>query len=76
MAHIDLRTVAGTKHAIEMAREVFVQARFGSSERWVKITKLEARELVAELASDATPEQAEMFAGVFGTMCDKSVFLG
>jgi hypothetical protein len=55
---------------------VFVQARFGgASERWVKITKAEAIDLIEGISG--TPEENEMYTDKFGEFHpDGSLYLG
>jgi hypothetical protein len=72
---IELYTTDAVMIAIGQAKTVFVQVRFGTSERWVKISKIEARELIESVAG-LTTEQAEMYGGTFGTWSGRHLYLG
>ena len=77
MSHQNITTIPSLRLAIKVAKQVYVQAKFGTSERWVKISKLEANELLAQLFDDTKdPEFYEMYSGVFGTFNGKSLFMG
>ena len=64
--YIKISTVADLKKAVSAAKHIFVQVRFGCSEKWVKISKQDARTLVSGLPDDATPQDAEMSGEAFG----------
>jgi hypothetical protein len=66
MAHVDIKTIPELRAAIKLARCVWVQPRFGTSERWVKITKVEALEMIHAYTDSDTPANCEMYGGVFG----------
>lgn len=79
MDQVELTTVRSLKCAIRIAKTIMVQVRFGCSERWTKLSKLEALGLVSGIGSDdTTPEHFEMFTGVFGTYdtSSKTLYLG
>lgn len=72
----DLMTIPETRKAIRKAREVLMQPRFGSSEAWVRISKVEALDLLSNYKDDATPEHCEMYGGRFGELDVSIVYLG
>lgn len=61
-------TVPKLRKAIKEANIVLVQVRFGVSEKYVKLSKIEARALIDGLEDDATPEDCEIFGGSFGRL--------
>ena len=72
-----LRTVKELRIAIDEARTVYAQLRFGVSEEWVKISKVAARSLVATMREDTTPEQMEMGTSDFGMIDEQwDLYLG
>jgi hypothetical protein len=71
-----LMTIAATKLAIDNAKVVYIQARFGVSEYWLKITKREAYSLLDTFDPKITPKHAEMPTSCFGEFDGRSVFLG
>lgn len=74
-----ITTVRELRNAIREANDVLIQARFGVSERWLKITKREAMTLFDDLTygdEDATPDGFEMFTGTFGELRDGTLYLG
>ena len=76
MAHLDITTIPGLRRAIKQAHSVHTQVRFGSSERWVKISKATALELIEGLSDHCSPQDAEMYAGTFGTMHGRTLWMG
>lgn len=75
--HMELMTVKETRRAIRNCDEVRVQVCFGVSEAWLKIPKVEARNLLRELHPDDTPRDAEMRGCSFGEFRkDGVLFLG
>ena len=66
----EITTINEYRKAVTNVREVLAQVRFGTSERWVRITKADALLLVKGMARDATPDDAEMYYGVFGNVDD------
>jgi hypothetical protein len=74
---IQITTIPALRAAIKRARDVLVRPRFGCSEAWVKITKVEAEQLIARLPADATPDTSEMFCDYFATTTTgRTLFLG
>ena len=73
---VDLLTIKDTLKAIHGSRYVYVQARFGNSEAWIRITKIEALQLVGNCDRNASPEDLSMQGGIFGTVDDEALFLG
>lgn len=63
---MDLSTTYELRRAITICNVVVVQARFGCSEKWVRISKVEARELARGLPG--TPHDCEMATGRFGEL--------
>jgi hypothetical protein len=77
MAHRNLETLGQARLAVANASAVYVQPRFGVSEHWVKITKADARALLATFDPKTTPRQAEMQCNNFGMITpDHTVYLG
>jgi hypothetical protein len=72
----DITTVTEFRKAVRKAREVLAQVRFGTSERWVRISKADALTLVAGMARDTTPEDAELYSGIFGTFDGATLHVG
>ncbi len=72
----DLLTIRATRQAIRSAKTVLMQPKFGLSEEWVKISKQEALKFLAPFKHDETPENAGMFANIFGSVDGNTVFLG
>lgn len=71
-----IKTVHGLRHAIRTCREVLIQPRFGTSEAWVKITKIEAQRLTEGMPAMHTPDDAEMSDGHFATFDGEFLYLG
>jgi hypothetical protein len=71
-----LMTIRETRRALRQCAEVVVQVRFGVNEAWTKISKAEAKLLLDALDPAATPDDAEMYAGHFGTYDGRTLFLG
>jgi len=78
MARIDIKTVTQLKFCVSMAKSIYVQPRFGTSEAWVKITKAEAKAFVEPYVHGQTPEDCEMYTDIFGTyqVGSKTLYLG
>lgn len=74
--HSNLTTVQSLQCALNVAKTVYIQPRFGCSERWIKISKKEAQILVSNLEQDATPQNAEMYTNVFGTLNGTLLYMG
>jgi hypothetical protein len=74
--YLNLITIPSVRRAIKSARAVYVQPRFGCSEHWVKVTKAEALNMLESFPDHFTPEDAEMYAGTFGTLKDKVLYMG
>ena len=49
-----MQTFRELRGAIRRAKSIYIQARFGVSERWLRITKAEARLLIQGAKSNAT----------------------
>jgi len=75
-SHHNLTTVDALQCALNVAKVVYIQARFGTSERWIRITKKEAQILVSNLEREATPKEAEMYSNVFGTLNGTLLYMG
>jgi len=73
---VEIRDLKVLRRAISKAGEVYVQPRFGTAECWVKISKREAKNLVAHFTAGTTPEDAEMYTGMFGTVDGGALYLG
>lgn len=73
---IDIDTIEQLHRAIKTAKCIRIQVRFGFSERWLKITKVQALELIEDMGN-STPREAEMYSGTFGAL-DKygTLYLG
>jgi hypothetical protein len=76
MAHYDITTIPSLKCAIKNARRIRVQPKFGTNEKWIRISKVEALELIEGYADDATPTWHEMYGGIFGTMINGVLYMG
>ena len=63
---IEITTVPELRKAINKATEVLGQVSFGACGDMVRITKVEARNLISQLDDDATPETEGMDSGTFG----------
>jgi hypothetical protein len=74
MATIDLMTVVETRKAIRAAKHILIQARFGTSEQWVQLRKVDALSLLR--AMHGSPRQNEMYSGTFGSIEGDTVYLG
>ena len=70
--------VADLRRFLKVATYIFIQVRFGTSEKWVKLSKKEALLMVASLNPTTTPQDAEMYSGHFGEWYpySKSLYLG
>lgn len=72
-----INTKQKLKTSIDMSSKVYIQVRFGVSEKWCRITKIEAHALAETLPEDSNPQDCEMYSGSFGTMeADDELFLG
>ena len=69
-------TIPEFKKAIRAASEVLAQVRFGCSEKWVRISKADARSLVDGKTNDTTPEECEMYSGQFGSIVGTTLYVG
>ena len=74
--HFNLTTVQSLQCALNVAKTVYIQPRFGCSERWIKISKKEAQMLVSNLELTMTPKDAEMYTDVFGTLNGTLLYMG
>jgi len=71
------KTIKETKAAVRKAKAVFIQARFGVSEKWLRVSKETAFDLLDSIDPNDTPKDMEMFAGSFGEMdIDRYLYLG
>lgn len=73
---IDIVTIKALRSAIRKAKLILVQPRFGCTERWIKISKAEAIEMIFHISVNDTPADQEMYRGVFGSLEDDTLFLG
>lgn len=69
-------TVKGLRAAARHARVFMIQPRFGNSERWIKITKTAALDLIADLGATDTPTSHEMYTSQFGDLDGDTLYLG
>jgi len=76
MLRVEIKTVRELKTAIRHAKHILVQPRFGASERWIKITKREAKAIASDIPKFATPAAVEMFTGTFGVVEGDALYLG
>jgi hypothetical protein len=72
----DITHVADLRIAINTASEVLAQVRFGCSEKWVRISKADARQLITGWKRSDTPEDHEMYSGTFGEFNSGILYLG
>jgi hypothetical protein len=63
---INIKDINECRKAVKKAKSVFIQPRFGASERWVKVSKVEALDLLQDISG--SPEENEMYAGLFGSL--------
>ena len=76
MAH-NLTTIPSLRLALKMAKEVYMQPRFGASEQWLKVSKQEVGVLLINMADDTTPKDVGMSADIFGSMTNSRIlYLG
>lgn len=77
MAKIQIETSADAKKYLKECAMVMVQIRFGTEERWFKLSKTEAGIVIGGIGS-STPQEKEMFTGVFGEYdtYEKILYLG
>lgn len=68
------QTFQELRAAIKRAKHVYIQARFGSSERWLRITKREALFLVAGYTSNDPLLNDETFS--WGARDGLDLFIG
>lgn len=61
-----IRSIVDVRKIIKLCHHVEVQVRFGTNERWSKLSKIEALELVSSIPDHATPEDCGMFTDTFG----------
>lgn len=75
---MNITTVLDLKRAIRDAKLILIQVKFGCSEKWVKISKAEAKDMISELDANATPESFEMYSADFGSFeaSSKTLYLG
>lgn len=70
----DPQTIPATLAAIKMARAVFVTPRFGVCEKMVRISKQDARWMLAKMDPSSTPQSCEMYTGRFGYWIEAGEF--
>lgn len=73
---VEIITVPDLLSAIKDCEEVRVRVRFGVSERWVKLSKKSALDVVDGLPLDATPHGFEMGTGAFADLDDTILYMG
>lgn len=73
----DITTLDQLKRTIRSpaCKGVFAQVRFGCSEQWVKLAKVEALAFVDDLGG-GTPRELEMYSGSFGEFDGRSLWMG
>lgn len=77
MADEEITTLKRLRSAIREAKEVYVQPRFGSSERWSRVSKTEVMALIKGMTDAHTPQFYEMPTGLYGTLeADGSLYVG
>ena len=62
---IAIDTIGKLRKAVRIADRVFMQVRFGCSEKWVRITKVEIEFLLEGYDDTDTVEDMEMFGDSF-----------
>jgi hypothetical protein len=74
---VTIETVGHLRAAIKRAKRICVQARFGTSESWIKISKVQALELIEGANDRQRASDFEMPTGDFG-MIDQfgTLYLG
>lgn len=72
----DIKTVPELRRAIKIASIILVMPCFGTSERWVVISKKEATQFTKALPDDISPEEYEMGTNSFGNMAGKVLYIG
>jgi hypothetical protein len=73
----ELMSLKEVKAAIRKAKVVKIQPRYGLSEAWIEISKKVALEFVVNgIGPDESPEEAEMYGGVFGSLDEGVLYLG
>lgn len=63
----EFKTIGELRKAIKKANIVHIQARFGVTEKWLTITKVEARYLLNGYRDEATAKELGMGTDVVGT---------
>lgn len=71
-----IATIFQLRRAIDAAAVIVTQVRFGTSEKWVRISKADARSLIKGVSNSTTPEQMEIYSGQFGSIIGSTVYLG
>lgn len=71
-----IMTVSELRKAIKVADMILIQVRFGVYESWVKISKIEANDIVKSMSPVTTPGGFEMYTGTFGYVEDGMLYLG
>jgi hypothetical protein len=72
---MEISTLKALRAAINAPSTKFVlaQVRFGCSEDWMKLRKEDALKLAR---GDGTPDDLEMYAGIFGRLDGDTLYLG
>lgn len=73
---MEIKTKDQLRDAIGSCREVRVLPRFGTSETWIRIFKLDALELLKSIEDGSTPEDCGMYSGMFGELENGILYLG
>lgn len=66
----EIVTIKRLKQAIRTTRNIYVQPRFGTSERWIRVSKKDALELIDGMTDDKKPYDYEMTGDIYGTLED------
>lgn len=75
----EIKTMQALHEAIRSSSVVYVQIRFGCSEKWVKISKQEIKKYISDFAMNTKPSDIEMYDGSnFGILDDNTneLYLG
>jgi len=76
-----LRSMRSVLEVLDACAEVRIQVRFGTSERWCRLSKVEARTLLASYKANVAVEyiavdKLEGFNGEFGNFDGHTLYLG
>jgi len=67
-ADVEIHSLPELRKYIKEASLIVGMLRFGTIEKWIKISKKEALFLIQGIPDTATPEECEMFGGNFGSL--------